>query len=242
MKESIILSWSGGKDSALALYELQQSAEHEVTGLLTTVTEEYDRISMHGVRRSLLRQQAAAIGLPLTEVTISPRCVNEEYAARMRAAMGDLAAAGIRKVAFGDIFLADVRRYREENLDKAGMKAIFPLWGRNTAALTREFIRYGFKAVLTCADTQRLAASFAGREFDAALLSDLPAAVDPGGENGEFHSFVYNGPIFSLPVRFVRGETILREKRFAYYDLLPDETHCGDHAVSPTRAPDQQQE
>jgi len=223
MKEPIILSWSGGKDSALALYELAKSAKYEVAGLLTTVTEEYDRVSMHGVRLELLRQQVVAAELPLTEVSIPPRCVNEEYAARMGAAMDKLTAAGIRKVAFGDIFLADVRRYREENLARAGMTAVFPLWGRQTAALARTFIRLGFKAVLTCVDTQSLPAAWAGRDYDAGLLAELPAGADPCGENGEFHTFVYAGPVFRPPVPFSRGGTVLRENRFAYCDLLPDE-------------------
>lgn len=221
--EKIILAWSGGKDSSLALYKLREAGEYEVAGLLTTVTGEYERISMHGVRRSLLERQAHALGLPLILVTLPRQCTNADYAARMEAAMAGLRDGGIRKVAFGDIYLADIRRYREENLAQAGMEAVFPLWGRDTGELAREFISLGFQAVLTCVDTLVLPAELAGREYDISLLSELPAGVDPAGENGEFHSFVYDGPVFREPVRVIRGERVLRENRFAYCDLLPEE-------------------
>ncbi len=218
--KKIILSWSGGKDSALALYELSRSGEYEVAGLLTTVTEEYDRISIHGVRRALLLRQAEALGMPLTVVTIPPQCENGVYEARMGAAMESCRAAGIRKIAFGDIFLADVRRYREDNLAQANMEAVFPLWGRDTDGLARDFIRLGFRAVLTCVDTRALPSALAGREFDASLLAGLPDGVDPGGENGEYHTFVYAGPVFRRQVDFIKGERVLRDNRFAFCDLV----------------------
>ncbi len=218
MKERILFGWSGGKDSAMALAELLRAGECEIAALLTTVTEDYDRISMHGVRRTLLEAQASALGLPLHIVKIPAGCTNEIYEARMRRAMEHFYAQGIRRVAFGDLFLADIREYRERNLARVGMEAIFPLWLRDTTELARGFIADGFRAVLVCVDPRKLDASFAGREYDASLLADLPAGVDPCGENGEFHSFVYAGPIFSEPVAITRGETVERDG-FVFTDL-----------------------
>jgi uncharacterized protein (TIGR00290 family) len=225
MKESnepILLSWSGGKDSALALHALRQTPGVEVTGLLTTVTEDYDRISMHGVRRALLEQQAEAAGLPLQIVSIPPDCTNEIYEQRMAAALVSHRERGGRRVAFGDLFLEDIRAYREAKLAGAGMTALFPVWGRDTAALARDFIAQGFQAVLVCVDTEALDPAFAGRAFDADLLRDLPAQVDPCGENGEFHTFVHTGPIFRRPIPFQLGPQETRLGRFRYQDLLAE--------------------
>lgn len=220
MKERILFCWSGGKDSTLALAELLRASDCEVAALLTTVTEDYDRISMHGVRRTLLEAQAAALGLPLQIVLIPTGCSNEIYEARMKAALESFLERGIRRAAFGDLFLADVREYRERNLARVGMEAIFPLWQRDTRELAHEFITRGFRAVLTCVDTRKLDASFSGRFFDAQLLADLPPQVDPCGENGEFHSFVFDGSIFRQPVAFSHGERVVREG-YAFCDLLP---------------------
>ena len=227
---SVVLSWSGGKDSALALWTLR-AAGTEPAALLTTINEDYGRISIHGVRRELLHAQAATVGLPLVEVGIPTECPNEVYEERMRAAMtsttaGEPDAAGrvapplaeVETFAFADLFLADIRAYREERLARAGRKAIFPIWGRDTAALAREFVAAGFGATLVVVDTEQLDASFAGRRFDAALLDELPEGVDPCGENGEFHTFVDSGPLFAAPLAVAPGE-IRDEGRFVYRDL-----------------------
>jgi uncharacterized protein (TIGR00290 family) len=221
MAGKILFAWSGGKDSALALHGIRQSGQYEVAALLTTVTEGYDRISMHGVRRALLEAQAESLRLPLEEVLISRNSSNAEYESKMRAALEKYRMQDISAVAFGDIFLEDVRKYREENLAKAGMRGVFPLWKRDTAELAREFVRLGFRAVVTCVDTKALGAEFAGRLLDERFFADLPAGVDPCGENGEYHSFVFGGPIFSREIRFTRGETVLREERFFYCDIIP---------------------
>ncbi len=221
MRRKIALAWSGGKDAAMALYALRHNSRHTVACLLTTVTESYDRISMHGVRRALLEHQAQSLGLPLEIVSIPVGCTNERYESTMADACDRLKAGGIARVAFGDLFLQDVREYRERNLARVGMQALFPLWGRDTRELAEEFIRLEFKAVIACVDTQKLDGSFAGREFDAELLADLPAGVDPCGENGEFHSFVYDGPVFRSPITFCRGKIVLRDGRFNYCDLVP---------------------
>jgi uncharacterized protein (TIGR00290 family) len=218
-RERIVLSWSGGKDSALALFELRRAGRYEVVGLLTTVTREYDRISMHGVRRALLEAQARAAGVPLTVVEISAGAPNGEYEARMGEALERFREAGVRTVAFGDLFLEEIRRYREERLAPVGMRALFPLWGRDTAELAREFVERGFRAVLTCVDSRQLDGAFAGREFDARLLADLPRSVDPCGENGEFHTFVHAGPILSHPVPARTGEVVCRDGRFHFCEL-----------------------
>jgi uncharacterized protein (TIGR00290 family) len=218
VSEPVLLSWSGGKDSALALHALRQMPGVEVAGLLTTVTEDYDRISMHGVRRSLLEQQATAAGLPLHVVLIPRECTNEIYEERMTAVLTGIREAGIRRVAFGDLFLEDIRAYRESRLAAFEMEAMFPLWGQDTAVLARDFLRLGFAAFLVCVDTEALAASFAGRSFDEDLLRDLPPGVDPCGENGEFHTFVHAGPIFRTAVPCRRGEVEDRG-RFHFCDL-----------------------
>lgn len=225
MVDPVILAWSGGKDSTLALAELRAEAPDRVAALLTTVTEGYDRVSVHGVRRSLLAAQATALGVPVLEATIAARSSNEDYERAWAAALDALALAhpAARDVAYGDLFLADLRAYRERQLAALGRRARFPLWGRDTRALAERFIDEGYEAVLVCVDTRALPMELAGRAFDRDLLRDLPAGVDPCGEHGEFHTFVTAGPIFESPLRVARGEVVLREERFAYCDLLPVE-------------------
>lgn len=214
----VALAWSGGKDSALALSALRRDGT-EVAALLTTFTDDYDRVSMHGVRRALVRDQAAAAGIPLVEVGIPAGCVDELYAARMEAAFRSPTLAELGAVASGDLFLEDVRAYREERLASAGKAALFPLWGRDTAALARTFVADGFEAYVVCVDTRRLDASFAGRAYDTAFLDELPSGIDPCGENGEFHSFVHAGPCFERPVPYRVGDVVIREG-FAFAELV----------------------
>lgn len=221
MTEKVVLSWGGGKDSALALYEIQKTDNYEILGLLTTLTEDYDRISIHGVRRILLEQQADSLGFPLEKVFISKNVSIEEYESKMREVLAKYLAAGFSSVVFGDIFLEDVRRYREDNLSKIRMKRIFPIWKRDTYELAHTFIDLGFKAVITCVDSNVLDKNFVGRVFDEQFLSELPSNVDPCGENGEFHSFVYDGPIFQERILYTKGEIVLRENRFYYCDVIP---------------------
>ncbi len=216
--DRILIGWSGGKDSALTLYEIKES--YEVAALLTTVTEDYERISMHGVRATLLEKQAESLGYPLEKVLISKNASNDEYEVKMREVL-ERYHEKVSYVAFGDIFLEDVRRYREENLRRIGMKGIFPLWGENTAKLAQKFIDLGFKAIITCVDSKFLDETFVGRIYDEEFLQDLPPNVDPCGENGEFHSFVYDGPIFGSRTSFKVGETVLRDG-FYFCDLVPD--------------------
>jgi len=220
--EPIVLSWSGGKDSALALAALHEQPEYDVVALLTTVTSGYDRISVHGVRRSLLAAQRRSIGLPVHEIVIEPQSSNDAYDAAVERALADVRRRypGVQRIAYGDLFLEDVRRYREERLKPLGFEGLFPLWGRPTNALAQEFIERGFEARLVCVDTTQLDAGFAGRAFDGALLRDLPAAVDPCGERGEFHTFVSAGPSFAASVAYDVGEVVLRDGRFAYCDLV----------------------
>ena len=215
-----LLSWSGGKDSALTLYELQQTDTPQIVALLTTVTEDYDRISMHGVRRDLLEQQAARMGYPLEKALIPKDCSNDDYGRIMTEVLERYKAKGVRDVVFGDLFLEDIRSYREGNLEKIGMKGVFPLWEKDTGELARSFVHHRFKAVVVCVDTEALDGDFVGREYDGAFLDDLPEEVDPCGENGEFHTFVYDGPIFSEPIEVVRGEKVLRDERFYFCDLM----------------------
>jgi uncharacterized protein (TIGR00290 family) len=221
-KEAVLVSWSGGKDSALALYEVLKSGAYSVAALLTTVTEDYDRISMHGVRRVLLEQQAASLGFPLEQVLIPKDASNEVYEANMARALAKYKDQGVETVVFGDIFLEDLRKYREEKLALAGMRAVFPLWKSNTTELARSLGALGFRAVTTCVDTKVLGQEFVGRTINEEFLTELPATVDPCGENGEFHSFVYDGPIFSRAVRFLVGEKVLRDERFYFCDLVPE--------------------
>jgi uncharacterized protein (TIGR00290 family) len=215
---TVVLSWSGGKDSALALWALRREERVEPVALLTTLTEEYARISMHGVRRELLEAQAGAAGLPLVEVGIPAACSNDVYEQRMAQTLASTELAGVDAVAFGDLFLTDVRAYREERLGRVGKRAVFPVWGRDTERLARTFIQAGFEAVLVCVDPRRLDPSFAGRRYDEALLGDLPAGVDPCGENGEFHTFVNAGPIFARPIPHEIGDVVERDG-FAFCDV-----------------------
>lgn len=212
------MCWSGGKDSSLALHAALQDPALHVEALLTTVTDGYERISMHGVRRALLLQQAEAVGLPLEEVRIPIQASNAIYEAAMAALLRRYQARGVSRVIFGDLFLEDIRRYRETNLAKLGMRGIFPLWLKDTRQLARDFIASGFKAVLVCVDPKQIDPSFCGRDFDASLLADLPTGADPCGENGEFHTFVYDGPIFRRPVRVARGAVVERDG-FWFCDL-----------------------
>ncbi len=219
--EKVLFSWSTGKDSALALYELQKKKDIQITALITTVTDAYERVSMHGVRRELLRRQAAAIGLPLREIGITKNASNDEYENKMRQLLVKAQAEGVTSVVFGDIFLEDLRKYREDNLAQLGMQAIFPLWKRDTYALAGDLVRLGFKAIVTCVDTQVLGQEFSGRMVDQQFLEDLPEKIDPCGENGEFHTFAYVGPIFHQSIEFEVGEKVLRDNRFYYTDLRP---------------------
>ena len=218
----VLMSWSGGKDSCLALYEIQKSSNYPVAALLTTITREYDRVSMHGIRRVLLERQAASLGLPLHQVLISKGANNEEYEMEMAQAFSEYQQNGIDSVVFGDLFLEEIRAYRDQFLTKYRMKGLYPIWRRNTTDLIKEFIEMGFKAVLSCVDSKTLDKSFAGKTIDEDFLYSLPAIIDPGGENGEFHTFVYDGPSFAQPVKFAIGETVLRDD-FWFCDLVP---HC----------------
>lgn len=220
MAKKVLFVWSGGKDSAMALYELQKSCNYEVSALLTTITEKYDRISMHGVRSILLEEQAESLGLPLEKIFISENSSNEEYEAKTKEKLTFYKKKGVFSVVFGDIFLEDLRKYREDNLSKVGMDGIFPVWKVDTTELANKFIDSGFKAVITCVDSNVLDKSFAGRIFDRQFLSDLPSNVDPCGENGEFHTFVFDGPVFQKKISFKIGETVLRENRFYFCDLI----------------------
>lgn len=218
--EKVVLSWSGGKDCALSLYEIRRGNKYAVHALLTNITSDYSRISMHGVRHNLLEKQAEAVCLPLIKVFIPANCTNETYSEIMEKEMERLKVEGIGKVAFGDIFLEDVRRYREGNMAKVGMQAAFPLWGKNSRDLVTSFIQFGFQAIVTSVDSSKLGVEFCGRRIDNVFLNDLPDNVDPAGENGEFHSFVFNGPIFKQPVHLSVGEIVIRDG-FYYCDLLP---------------------
>jgi len=212
------VAWSSGKDSAFALHEARASGDLEVVGLLTTLTEDYGRVSMHGVREAILDRQAEALGLPCRKVRIPAGCVNADYERAMGAAMSEARADGIERVVFGDLFLEDVRAYRERMLAGSGIEPVFPLWGRPTRALAAEMIAAGLRSRIVCLDPRRLPASFAGREFDAALLAELPADVDPCGENGEFHTCVTGGPMFRQSLGVVPGETVERDG-FVFADL-----------------------
>ncbi len=219
--ENILVSWSGGKDSALALYEILKNRNYKISALLTTVTEEYDRISMHGVRRILLERQAASLGFPLEKVFISKNASNEEYESNMGQVLARYKEEGITSVMFGDIFLEDLRAYREDKLTALDMRGIFPLWERDTRELANSLTALGFKAITTCIDTNTLGRQFVGRMIDDQFLSELPPTVDACGENGEYHSFVFDGPIFKGRVSYTLGEIVLRENRFCYCDLIP---------------------
>jgi diphthamide synthase (EF-2-diphthine--ammonia ligase) len=218
----ILLSWSSGKDSAWALHILRQRPDFVLAGLLTTFNSAFDRVAMHGVRRVLVEQQAAAANLPLWTVPLPWPCSNAEYEALMAQTCREAIERGIQCVAFGDLYLEDVRAYRERQLAGTGLEPLLPLWGMPTPALAREMIASGLRATLTCVDPAKIDAQFAGRSFDHDLLRDLPAGADPCGENGEFHSFAHAGSMFSHEIRVVAGETVTRDA-FVFADLQPAE-------------------
>ena len=222
MRPKVLLSWSSGKDSAWALHVLRHRAEVEVVGLVTTFNEAFGRVAMHGVRAELVQSQADAAGLPLWPVPLPWPCSNDEYEARMRAVVEKARSAGVTALAFGDLFLADIRAYRVRQLAGTGIEPLFPVWGTpdDTPALARALIAAGFRATLACVDPRHLSPAFAGRAFDAHLLADLPPAVDPCGENGEFHTFCHAGPVFDRPVAVEVGEVVVRDG-FAFADLIP---------------------
>lgn len=215
-----LIAWSSGKDSAFALHEIRRNGDYDIVGALTTVTDEFARVSMHGVRESLLRAQLQAAGLASIVVRIPFPCPNEVYAREMSVALAQAKADGVTHVIFGDLYLEDIRAYRVARLAEIGMQAVFPLWRRPTDKLAREMIEAGMSAHLATVDLRKLPQSFCGRRYDAALLSELPGDVDPCGENGEFHSFVIAGPMFDRAIAVTVGETVIREG-FAYTDLMP---------------------
>lgn len=219
-RTATVLSWSGGKDSALALHALLTDPSINVCGLVTTVTDEYERVSMHGVRTELIHAQAEAFGLPVHTVRMPPSASNAEYEQATTTALRSLRESGVEAIAFGDLFLRDVREYRERLVEATGLRPAFPIWGRPTAPLARDFVRSGFRAVLVCVDPRQLDVSVCGSEFDHALLDTLPRHADPCGENGEFHTFVYDGPMFTAPIAVQRGE-IVERSGFVFCDLLP---------------------
>jgi uncharacterized protein (TIGR00290 family) len=220
--QKVVFSWSGGKDSAFALSEFRKAEGFEIVSLLTTLSDEYNRVSMHGVRWALIEKQAESIGLPLEEVRVPKRSSNEEYEKAMGEFLLRKKKQGVSAVVFGDIFLEDLRAYREERLEGIGMDALFPIWKRDdTGSMAREFIREGFRAVVVCVDSKALDGSFVGREFDEQFIEELPRGIDPCGENGEFHSFAYAGPIFRKAIRFEKGEIVKRDNWFYYCDLKP---------------------
>jgi uncharacterized protein (TIGR00290 family) len=220
VRKKVVVAWSGGKDSTLALYEVLNSGSYEVLELLTTVAKDNGRISIHDVRRVLLEQQAKALRIPLEELFIPKGASDAEYADKLLKTLKRHRGNGVSSVVFGDLFIEDIRKYRERILAKAGMNGVFPLWKKDTRKLARTFIKLGFKAVITSVDSCVLGKDFAGREYDEKFLSDLPVNVDPCGENGEFHTFVYNGPIFCEKVDFKKGALTLKDNRFYSCDLL----------------------
>lgn len=231
MRKKLLLSWSSGKDSAWALHLLRQKGEYEIAGLLTTVNSAFDRVAMHGTRRRLLELQAEAAELPLIAVPLPWPCSNAEYESIMRAVCERAIAQGIEAIAFGDLFLEDVRAYRERQLQGTGLEPIFPLWQMPTDELAREMIAGGVRAKLVCIDPQKLAPEFAGRDFDDQFLADLPAGVDPCGENGEFHTCVYGGPMFRHGIPVTTGERVQRDG-FWYCDVVPMERAATETTAS----------
>ncbi len=218
--EAILLSWSGGKDSALALNDILMEKKYSVKFLFTTISAEYNRISMHGVRKELLEKQAESLGIPVHIIRLLKNVNNDEYGNIMKREMLQFKSKNVIYIAFGDIFLEDVREYREANLASIGMKAVFPLWGKNSMELAKQFLDLGFKAIITSVDSKVLDKSFVGLRFDDNFLNSLPTNVDPCGENGEFHTFVFDGPFFQHPIRFNKGKVVYREERFYFIDLL----------------------
>jgi len=221
-KVPIVFSWSGGKDSSLAFYEIQKSGKYEITSLITTVTCNYDRVSMHGLRTDLLERQAESLNIPLEKVLISKNAANHEYENSFIDVLTKFKEVGISQVVFGDLYLEDIKKYREILLNKINMKCLFPLWNLDTAELAEDFIDSGFEALTICVDSHALGEEFVGREFNKQFLNDLPPGIDPCGENGEFHTFTYDGPIFKKPIDHKLGEIVLRDERFYYCDILPN--------------------
>lgn len=220
IRERVLVSWSGGKDSSMALEELLKEGRYQVAALLTTLTRESDCISMHGVRRALLERQAESLGLPLEQVVIPKSASNQEYEGALERALAAYREAGVGSMVFGDLFLEDIRNYREELFGRLGMRPLFPLWKRDTPALIKDFITKGFKAVVTCVNSKALDSSFAGRVIDSEFLSLLPPDVDPCGENGEFHTFVFDGPLFKEKISFKTGNVRLEDNHYLC-DLIP---------------------
>jgi uncharacterized protein (TIGR00290 family) len=220
-RKKIIVSWSGGKDSALALYNIVKDEKFEVSALLTVITEDYDRVSMHGIRRIMLEKQVEYLGYFLEKIFVPKNASDKDYKSQMVSTLQKYLLHGVRSIIFGDIFLEDVKKYREENLSKIDMTALFPLWKKDTFQLAKEFIKLGFKSVITCVDSKSLSKNFVGRVFDKKFLSALPSNVDPMGENGEFHSYVFDGPLFKRRVKFELGDIVLRDGRFYFCDLIP---------------------
>lgn len=223
-QKRIYLSWSGGKDSALALYRLIRSSQYDIAGLLTTVTRDYDRISMHGVRVSLLERQAHSLNVPLKIIFISKNADNDEYEKNMREACEEIKKEGVSTIAFGDIFLEDLKLYREQNLSRIGMDAVFPLWKIPSADLVDEFLRHNFGALTVVCDPQVLSEHFVGKQIDRNFFDTLPGQVDPCGENGEFHSFVFRSPDFTYTIPIKIGEKILRDG-FWFCDIIGDDSN-----------------
>jgi uncharacterized protein (TIGR00290 family) len=229
------LSWSSGKDSAMALYRILKGKDFEIACLLTTISDRFHRISMHGVRESLLDAQAHSLNLPIEKVMIPYPCPNETYEEKMAKVLSSLKAEDVTHVIFGDLFLQEIRKYREENLTRIGMTPVFPLWSEDTSRLAREMIEVGFRAVITCVDPRKLNPAFAGCHFDQSFLEGIPANVDPCGENGEFHTFVYDGPIFTKRIPIEIGEIVMRDGfRFADVSLADSDSDVGNHS-GPTR-------
>lgn len=224
MRTPILIAWSGGKDCLLALQRLRVDPAWHIAGLLTTITRQFDRVAMHGIRRDVLHAQTRALQLPLVESILDWPSSNEAYEAAFLDALGRAReiAPGLQHIAFGDLFLEDVRQWREALLARHGWRGVYPLWESDTRALSREFVEGGHRAVLTCVDTTQLEESFSGRDYDATLLDELPPSVDSCGERGEFHTLSYGGPLFAHDLKLQRGESVLREERFQYTDFLLD--------------------
>jgi uncharacterized protein (TIGR00290 family) len=220
MKKKVLLSWSSGKDSAWALHVLRQQDRYEIAGLLTTINSAFDRVAMHGTRRALVEMQAEAAGLPLVATPLPWPCSNVDYELAMQRVCDQALAQGITAIAFGDLFLADVRAYRERQLHGTGLEPLFPIWGCPTDELARNMVASGLRAKVVCVDPKQLSPSFVGRDFDQSFLDDLPTAVDPCGEQGEFHSFVFAGPMFSRELAIVTGKKVERDG-FWFCDVLP---------------------
>lgn len=221
MKPKALFNWSSGKDSALTLYKILQEDQFEISTLLTSINEEFQRISMHGVPVSLLEKQAESLGIPLIKMELPKEPSMEEYQEIMNKTMAEIQSQGITHSVFGDIFLEDLRKYREDQLNAIGMKTVFPLWKQNTSNLIREFLELGFKTIVTCVNGSYLDKSFAGRIIDEKFIDDLPGNIDPCGENGEFHTFTFDGPIFKNPVQFEIGETV--KKTYPKPKTAPEE-------------------